>query len=48
MKYNLNERAIELFKDNQSLQQKWIAAVEYLRTSKRGWVLDSSGVVLTK
>lgn len=48
MKYNLNDRAAELFKDNQSLQQKWIAAIEYLRTSKRGWALDSSGVVLPK
>ncbi len=45
MTYDLEERSKELFKFNPHLQQSWIKAIDYLRTqSKRGWILDSSGV----
>lgn len=35
------EQAARCYPDSADLQQKWLAAVEYLRTrSKCGWVMD--------
>ncbi len=36
----LQQRAAELWKDNPSLQEKWIGAVCAARSTKRGWLLD--------
>jgi hypothetical protein len=39
---SLAERAKILWPDNDSLQEKWIAAVQMVRRTPRGWVCDQT------
>lgn len=43
MRYNLQERATQIYKDHDHNQTQWINAINYLRKeSKQGWLLDKN------
>lgn len=48
-KINVSQLAQQHWKDHQSMQDKLLNAVDYLRTrSKKGYVLDSTGPIFNR